>query len=143
MSMKDVKPEPHPAITEGLVRDLGTKMLATHQRLLGVEGDVAEIRGDVAEIKGLLIRTNAKATAPSSHDLEAQAALAQERLAREALAAKVTETQAMLEANTASTARIEKVVTSAFSSPRAKALGWALWLALVAWLASKGIKVGP
>lgn len=37
---------------------------------------------------------------------------------------------------------IERAVTGVLNSPKFKALGMALWLALTAYLASKGIRVG-
>lgn len=55
---------------------------------------------------------------------------------------EIEEFRKELKVNSESTEVIKKAVTNVMSSPQVKALGWALWLALTAWLTTKGIKVG-
>jgi hypothetical protein len=86
-----------------------------------------------------------RARGQSQADLEGQAALGQERAAREALATKVDGLAAEAEANkqsmavqTAILSRLDKVT----QNPTVKLVLHALAMGFVAWLAAKGIHVG-
>lgn len=124
-----------------------TTLLDFGERLVRVE-----IRQKDLEEQRVLdnIRNSQRVKEPSQHDLETAKALAQEVVARESLAKKVdgveqkvVSIETKTDTQTEMLGRIEKRATDILSSPKVKALGWALWLALGAWLASKGIKVGP
>ena len=71
----------------------------------------------------------------STTDAEQAAQLAQERMAREAIAAEVADLKATQALQLAILARLDKVA----SNPTVKVLGGMLLTALVTWLASKGL----
>jgi len=73
----------------------------------------------------------------STTDAEQAAQLAQERAAREAIAAEVADLKATQALQLAILARLDKVA----SNPTVKVLGGMLLTALVTWLASKGLVV--
>lgn len=77
----------------------------------------------------------------SQDNLKQDAAIAMLHTKTDQQSVEIAETKSLVEKNNAMTARIEKAATDVLSSPRVKALSWALWLALAGWLASKGITV--
>jgi hypothetical protein len=94
------------------------------------------------DFDGRLMRNSSRVKDVSENDLTHEAKLADVIVWREKVDAELQETKALIVDNNAMTARIERAATDVLSSPRVKALSWALWLALAGWLASKGIRVG-
>ena len=85
--------------------------------------------------------TSIKVRGMSETDMEHESKLAEVIVWRAGIDTKLTGLETTLASNTAMTAKIESAVTDVLSSPRVKALSWALWVALAGWLASKGISV--
>lgn len=88
-------------------------------------------------------RHSEAARVPSQHDLDAQAALAQEIAAREALAKKVDETHALLAENTAATTEIKKAVVGFFTNKKVIFVGRCVFAIAMGYAGLKGIKVLP
>lgn len=89
-----------------------------------------EVRMDDVEVR--LSHNSMRAKAESSHDMEQDAQLVQERAAREELATKVDALLAIGE-------RLDKLA----KNPAAKAIGAIVTFALVAYAASHGITIKP
>lgn len=179
-------PEPRPTIKfeapPPWAVDLATNMRAgfvsVNSRLDNLEGsdkniadevsrvrrDIVDLRSDTArhedEIRRLSIRTNGTAATASQNDLEAATQLAQERAAREALAAEHAETRATVETIKTKTESIEKKtdvqtvmltkITGVLDTPLGKrivqAAGGLVLAALIAasaWLARGNVQAPP
>lgn len=99
----------------------------TNTRLARVEVRVEAAERSVGELEGRIGRTSTRVREASQVDMEQDAQLAQERAAREALAAKVDKLVGIGE-------RLEKVT----SNPTVKVLAGMLATAALTWLASHG-----
>ena len=83
--------------------------------------------------------TSIRAKTMSEQDLAQDAQLAQERAAREALAAKVDAVAAEMKEQTAMLTSLANKAGALLADPRVKAAGMVLWMAFTGWLASKGL----
>jgi hypothetical protein len=137
MSMKENKSDPaeptqHPSTTEGLVRELGTKVLAVGQRVVRIEEDVAEMKGDVSEIKGHLIAAKVALRGTSQNDMQQDATIA--AIVVDVASLKTTQAEQL-----GILRRLDKVATNPLVIKVAKAIGYAILL----YLAGKGVNVLP
>lgn len=100
------------------------------------------------DVDDRMSRNSARADQPSKHDLEAQAALAAETAAREALAkevsgikTEVSEIKVDTKAQTEIMTRVESAVVTFWKSQPGRAIQWLAWGAFLGWLAKNNIHI--
>lgn len=122
---------------DATMEKLVTEGIESNVRLTRIEVRVegAELR--VAELESRIGRTSSRVKEVSQQDMAQDAQLAQERAAREALAAKVDAIAKTNETQLAILARLDKVA----SNPTVKLILFAIGVAVTGWLMSHGIKV--
>lgn len=121
---------------EGNLATLVANWQQTNLRLTSVEERLDDVDGK-------LLATNAATRAPSTHDIAAQAQLAQERAAREALAAEVGAVKEMVAENTAATLAIRDAVVGFVTNKKLLIVGKALFVVAAGYLAGHGAGVLP
>lgn len=117
---------------EATLRKVADDGVETNTRLARVEVRVEAAERSVGDLEGRIGRTSTRVREASQVDLAHDAQLAQERAAREELAAKVDKLLSIGE-------RMEKVT----KNPTVKVLGGMLATAALTWLASHGGSVLP
>lgn len=88
-----------------------------------------------------LNRNSARASEPSQHDLDAQAALAAEVEARKKLEAKVDTIDKKQDVQTAIMTRVESAAVTWWSSPAGKIVRYVAYGAAIGWLAKNNIHI--
>lgn len=88
-----------------------------------------------------LNRNSDRASEPSKHDLDAQAALAEEITKREELATKVDKLDEKQDAQTAIMTEVKGAVVTWYSSPTGKVIRYIAWGVVAGWLAKNNIHI--
>ncbi len=111
---------------------------------------IGRMERELDEVKDRQTNTSIRIREPSQHDLEAQAALAEakialiaEKEAREALAKEVAETKVMLAENNENTAAIKGALVGVIKNPKVIFVGKVIFALAAMYSAAKGIKVLP
>ena len=125
------------------VDDLRTEVRGSRADIALVSNDLGVVKDRVVVLERRADEQDRRATSNSQRVREnSQQDLGQDA----AIAAIKTEVDALREENRAQTAILTKLGDKAdklLENPRVKAVAWALLMALLTWLGSKGIKVTP
>lgn len=135
---------------EGHVNTLVYDQRQQNLRLKSVDDKVDGVIARVDHLEGRTIATDAATKEPSAHDLKAQAELAQERVAREALAAEVATMKADIAVVKVETRKqtetldtIKSAVVGVVTNKKLITIGKALFVLASIYLAGHGLKVLP
>ena len=145
--MSDDKPPPEkptveiekpPAWAISMNEKMAQGFAAVRVDIAVVADDLRVTKDRVALLETRANSTSIRAKTMSEQDMAQDAQLAQERAAREALAAKVDAIAAETKVQTVMLASLAKKAGALLADPRVKAAGMVLWMAFTGWLASKG-----
>ena len=138
----------------GDISTIGEKVDNVEKNMGLLTGEVGVVQKEVAvlfqwktDVDERMRSHSVRARQPSEQDLENASQLAQERAAREALAAEHAEVKKDVQEIKAETIAQTQIMISIrdgakklLDRPEVKWLAAALWMAFTAWLATKGIK---